>query len=212
MGRVPAMFTTVVVSLLVLAGCGGGAPSKADEAAIGKTALNGSQMKIDSSVELCIGKSLVDDLGLEKARQAVAQTDPRKLPEVQRHAAVVAFDRCVPSSAFAKTFVGQLPKGTSDEELEACLTEQFRGKVGSVAAAVSVPNSDPATTKRFDNCPTHDLAVQVLRTGLTGGGVPAAVVACVSGQMSDLKLSEVLTRSPTLETRVEALTKRCSGK
>ena len=166
-------------------------------------------MKLSSSVELCVGKSLVDDLGLATARTAVKQANLSKMPKAQRKAAIKSFDECVPSSAFAATFVAQLPAGGSGTELEACLTKQFDGKVGTVAAAISEPASDSATTKLFDNCPTHDLAVQALESGLTSGGVPADVAKCIVGQLGDLKLSDVATQSKDLQAQVEAAGKTC---
>jgi hypothetical protein len=115
----------------------------------------------------------------------------------------------VPSSAFAATFVSQLPAAPSNEELEACLTKQFDGKVGTVAAAISVPKSDATTTKLFDNCPTHDLAVQALEAGLSSGGVSAEVAKCVTAQLGDLRLSDVMAQSKSLESKVEAAAKSC---
>jgi hypothetical protein len=209
--RVGVVAGLILVVAVLLASCGGGAPSKADESAVGQAALKGSRMKLDSAAELCVGKSLVDDLGIDDARKAVAQSDITKMPTAQRKAAVAAFDRCVPSAAFAATFTGQLPAGTSNEELESCLAEQFRGKVGTVAAAISDPASDAATTKLFDNCQTHDLAIQVLKSGLTNGGVTAAVAECVVGQLTDLKLSDVLTQSKSLETQVETKAQACGA-
>ena len=123
--------TVLVTCVAILAGCGGGELSKADTAAVGKTALKDSQMKLSSSIELCVGKSLVDDLGLETARTAVKQADLSKMPTAQRKAAIKSFDECVPSSAFVATFVAQLPSGGSSTELEACLTKEFDGKVGT---------------------------------------------------------------------------------
>jgi hypothetical protein len=205
------VLTVLVVSAVALAGCGGGEPSKADQAAVGKTALKDSQLKVSPAAERCIGKSLIDDLGIESAKKAVSQGNFSKMPKTQRKAAVSAFDQCVPSSAFVTTFVSQLPAGTSSDKLSACLTKQFDGKVGTVAAAMSDPKSDTATTKLFDKCPTHALAVNALESGLSSGGVPADVATCVIAQLNDLKLSDVVTQSKALETQVEAAAKSCEA-
>ena len=119
-------------------------------------------MKLSSSVELCVGKSLVDDLGLATA--ANRGQAGRPLQDAQGAVGrplIKSFDdrEVVAASAFAATFAraGCRPDG-SGTELEACLTKEFDGKVGTVAAAISEPASDSATTKSASyNCPTHDL-------------------------------------------------------
>jgi hypothetical protein len=209
-GRMGAAFAVLMVFVIALEGCGGGA-SQADMRTVGKAALADSHMKISTATELCVGKSLIDDLGRDDAVKTVKQSDISKMPKAQRKAAVAAFDHCVPSSAFAATFVAQLPDGSSNKALEACLTKQFDGKVGSVAAAISDPKSDDATTKRFDKCPTHDVAVQALQSGLSSGGVPAEVATCVIAQLPELKLSDVVMQSKSLETQVEQAAKSCQA-
>jgi hypothetical protein len=209
-GRMGAAFAVLMVFVIALEGCGGGA-SQADMTTVGKAALADSHMKISAAIELCVGKSLIDDLGRDEAVKTVKQSDLSKMPKAQRKAAIAAFDRCVPSTAFAATFVSQLPAGDSTHPLETCLTEQFKGKVGTVAAAISDPKSDAATTKRLDNCPTHDVAAQALQSGLSSGGVPAEVATCVIARLPELKLSDVVMQSKSLETQVEQAAQSCQA-
>jgi hypothetical protein len=205
-----AAFAVLTVLVIALEACGGGA-STADMKTVGKAALADSHMKISTAIEVCVGRSLIDDLGRDDAVKTVKQSDISKMPKAQRTAAIAAFDRCVPSSAFAATFVAQLPTGSTSTALEACLTQQFRGKVGTVAAAISDPKSDAVTTKRFDKCPTHEVAVQALQSGLSSGGVSADVANCVIAQLPELKLSDVVMQSKSLETQVEQAAKSCQA-
>jgi hypothetical protein len=208
-GLVPTLLAVLALFAVVLASCGGGAPSKADEADVGQAAVKRLKLKVAAPAELCVGKSMVDDVGLDGARKVVAATGSTRISTAQSKAVVGAFDRCLPSSAFAAAFISEMPAGTSNAALEACLAHQFDGKVGTAFVALGDPNSDVATVKRFDACPTHDLAIQALKTGLINGRETPAVAECVAHQMSDLKLSDVLTQGKSLEPQIEAKTKAC---
>lgn len=206
--RVGPVLTVLIVFGFAVAGCSG-EPSKADTAAVGQAALKGSQLKVTSAVELCIGKSMIDASGLGPARTAVGKEDLSKLSKTQRTVLTNAFDQCVPSSAFATWLAAGLPAGTSTEDLESCLTKQFKGKAGTALVGFAEQTKDPQTAKLFDKCPTHDLAVRSIQPALTNNGVPAAVSQCAFAQLGDLKMSDVVMQSKALETRVEAAVNAC---
>jgi hypothetical protein len=206
-GRLLAL---ALLPLVALAACGGGEPSAADSSEVGKAALKDSGLGVSSAVERCVGRSMIEDLGVADARTAVNKTDLSKLPKAQRKAAIAAFDHCVPAAAFAKTLVSQLSAGQSGGKLESCLAKAFDGKVGTAAAALSNPTSDPATTKLLDTCPTADLTQAMLKSMLSSS-VSEEVATCALGKLGDVKLSDILTQSKAASVEVQAAVTSCQA-
>jgi hypothetical protein len=209
-GRLLRVSTLAIIVVTVAVACGSG-PSEAEALAVGRSSLNGSQMKVSSAVEICIGKSMVSDLGLSTAQKASKQKSFAKLPKAQRAAAFAALDKCVPSDAFAPTFVAQSSGGgTRTIDFEKCLAKQFKGKVGSVLEAFEDPNGGSSTRRLLDKCASGDLATQVLARELGHSQIPDAVIQCTMDKVGpDLKLSDVIAESKDLRSKLQAAFSAC---
>jgi hypothetical protein len=199
-----------ILVVIVAVACGSGA-SDADARAVGQSALTGSQMKVSPGVEICIGKSMTETLGLSTAQTAAKQKNFVKLPKAQRVAAFAALDKCVPSEAFVAAFVTSGSGAQTDTTaLEACLAKEFKGKVGSVLEAFKNPKGDSATRDLLDKCPSGDLAARFVAGALQHSGVPDAVIQCSLQKIApELKLSDVIAQSPDLTAKLESSVTEC---
>jgi hypothetical protein len=198
------------ILLTSVAACGGG-PTTAESRSVGTAALSGSHMKVATSTKECIGRSMIDAVGLSEARKATKEKDVSKLSKANRAAAANALNDCVPSTAFATAFVDQFSNGQGDNKaLEVCLGKQFKGQVGSVISSFSDPKPPESVLTKLDKCPTGDLARQLVKGAIEQSSVPAATVDCALGKLgSSLTLRAVLTQSNELESRIESAMTAC---
>jgi hypothetical protein len=221
---VPAALALVLAATFAFTGCGDDGPSDAQARAVGETALEDADLDVDTHTEICIGRSLIDDLGEADARKAAHQGDLADLPKDQQKAAVASLDECVPGRTIAKGVVRTFMKGATTKGSGAdvepaglvdCLTKEFEGKAGDIvleASKASAKESDQVFLRLLAPCPTDELVAAAVSTGLQKSGLPAAVIDCVGPKVAArVTLAQLVTEDPTAVQTLQAAVNECAG-
>ena len=178
---------------------------------------------LGEDVELCLGESLIDELGVDAAEE-MGSADPTTYSEEELDALVNAFDACVPGSAIAESMTTSFyesagAKTAPSSEVVDCVASELDGRTGQVVregVAVDSGEVPQLTLQIMDACVPPADVTALLQAAFVDAGLTEAQATCTAnaleGQISvsDLAQAGHEDGSPELEAKVEAAAQSCA--
>jgi hypothetical protein len=204
----------VIVGLVGVAACGSQdspTASRADALKVGQLAFSGEIAGVTDVVRVCVGRSLIADLGTSSAaRVAGSGADFAKLATGDRKAVAHAMDQCVDGTRFSEMFLKKMadeagPSATVDDQLVNCVASNAKGKVGETFVSFGTSQQKAKLAAIFQNCPSESFVKPVLKKALTDQGADPTVAECMASALAkQISMTDVLNGSDALKSAVAA--------
>ncbi|HKY15585.1 MAG TPA: hypothetical protein VJM33_11730 [Microthrixaceae bacterium] len=169
---------------------------------------------MDDEAELCLGRTMIDQVGLEAAESAASETDIAGLPDEQRDAVVESLNNCVPARAIAKTVMSAIVGAATDtpeaNELLACLTTELEGRAGDILRQRDPSAAGDEFTELIEACPSGVPVDEGIASALRQSGRSPAVVECVMSALAgQITFAEIASQNPEATQKLEAAVIQC---
>jgi hypothetical protein len=208
-----AALAAVVIGFAGGAACGttgSSTPSSAESLRVGQLAFRGDLQGVTDAIRVCVGRSLIEDVGVTNATKDSGVSDFSKLGTTDRKAVVAAMDKCVDGQHFSVMFVNKMAQaaGSSasvDDQLINCVASNSTGKVGESLVSFGTPQQKDTLAVIFKGCPSDSIVKPVLKKALTDQGADPAMAECVASALAkQITMTDMLQGSDAVKNAVSA--------
>lgn len=224
-GYKPVFLASAAALLLISLGCSSGGVDTEQAKALGNTVANsmtaGEGPALSEEDRLCIGTAILKD---STVSDSDFDSDFSEWTDDQAAAAETATNSCVKGSAISgpltQGFYSSLGFEPSSDAVESCVSTGLDGKVGTIAAELSDPESSaPSETLMgvFSKCVPEADITTLLTSSFQAEGFDAESAECIATALAaDIGLAdfvEINTQGTTAEqdALVEDATLACNA-